>query len=582
MPSNYQKLVDAYYSNLCEGGRFSSIIAARQFAAQILGEQVAPGTSSTKLVEECLEAGLVRAAKEILKGASTPKDGFDLLVDLYQRQPNLSTRSSSSVQQQAYSTPLPIAYLAATLAGVSPEKTVYEPTAGHGALILNSAPAKAIVNELNAERATDLRAQGYQTTEFDASTYLPQQQVDVVIANPPFGTVQVNGKTRSWMVRGGDSTESYSTSQIDHAIAFQSLKAMKDNGRAVLILGAPMANKVGNREDASTTYNNAQNRAFYYSLYQNYNVTQHFCVSGNLYARQGTSFPVDLIVIEGRGRSFRRLPATDLPSVYRSFDELKELLPDVPTNQQSLDSSHRGLNSSSIDRSADTPRPGTDHNIPELPRTVGNASQLDDSARGEEGSHPDDRTSDRAGVDLSNRDSSDQRPSSGMGGINHDVQPNISGSVDVSGSQRPSLGAELMGIPSRSEQSKPGDSGALTGDDVRGMAGIDGSNLHSVNTGEVIVNEPTADLQQAENKQVPYKPQSQGSQIGTLVPVNMETAISSALARLEQQKGSLDDYVAEQLEIDSRDSLNKRFSAEQVDGLGRIQRLGEYYCLGNG
>ena len=50
---------------------------------------------------------------------------------------------------------------------------------------------------------------------------------------------------------------------------------------------------------------------------------------GNLYARQGTSYPVDVIVIEGRGKSSRRLPAAELPQVYSSYEALKELVPNV-------------------------------------------------------------------------------------------------------------------------------------------------------------------------------------------------------------------------------------------------------------
>ena len=112
---------------------------------------------------------------------------------------------------------------------------VYEPTAGHGALLLNANPNNVTVNELNPDRAADLIAQGFTVTQHDASTYLPEQQHDVVIANPPFGRVKdENNKTRRFAVLGNGR----STTQIDQAIALQSLQSMKDEGRAVLILGS--------------------------------------------------------------------------------------------------------------------------------------------------------------------------------------------------------------------------------------------------------------------------------------------------------------------------------------------------------
>jgi hypothetical protein len=47
---------------------------------------------------------------------------------------------------------LPIAYLASVLAGITPHTTVYEPSAGHGALLLGSNTGKVTVNELNPNR----------------------------------------------------------------------------------------------------------------------------------------------------------------------------------------------------------------------------------------------------------------------------------------------------------------------------------------------------------------------------------------------------------------------------------------------
>ncbi|MGB8698451.1 MAG: hypothetical protein WCD18_03455, partial [Thermosynechococcaceae cyanobacterium] len=296
----------------------------------VLGESIPAGSMLAKALEESIEGALVRVGREIVTQSRNPIEAFEGLIDLYERQPRLGVRTSTSLRQQAYSTPLPIAYLASNLAGIDRTKTIYEPTAGHGVLVLGSDPSRAYANELNPDRAADLQRQGFITSTVDATVHQPPEQVDVVIANPPFG--KVNGQ--SWQVRGGPATRAYRSTQLDHAIAFQSLSALKDEGRAVLILAAPMASKVGDLEKASNAYNGKQMGPFYKSLYDNYRVTEHITVGGELYGRQGTTFPVDVVVIEGRGKSSRRLPAVDLPKVYTSFESLKELLNHERTNQQ--------------------------------------------------------------------------------------------------------------------------------------------------------------------------------------------------------------------------------------------------------
>jgi hypothetical protein len=180
------------------------------------------------------------------------------------------------------------------------EKTVYEPTAGNGALLPAANPTLASVNELNRERAADLRQQGYTVTQEDAVTYLPAQQHDIVIANPPFNSV-MDERGRVKLFNLGR----YSTTQIDHAIALNALKAMKPEGRAVLILRG----KLGAEAERSNRYNLRSSRAFYFTLYQEYNVIHHFSIWGNLYHRQGDGFPIDLIAIAGKGKSSLPLPA---------------------------------------------------------------------------------------------------------------------------------------------------------------------------------------------------------------------------------------------------------------------------------
>ena len=158
--SNRQRLIEAFYVRFLGGGRFETISQARSLAKAILDEPVNPGEPLAKKVEEALEQGILLAAKHIVEcesdtPVSSSGDTYDRLVDLYQRQPTLGTRTSSSIEMQQYSTPAPLAYLAGKLAGVDHSKTVYEPTAGRGALLMLASPEKVLANELDPNRAAD-------------------------------------------------------------------------------------------------------------------------------------------------------------------------------------------------------------------------------------------------------------------------------------------------------------------------------------------------------------------------------------------------------------------------------------------
>ena len=94
-----------------------------------------------------------------------------------------------------------------------------------------------------------------------------------------------------------------------------------------------MLNEEGRRDG----YRAAAKRNFYYNLYKNFNVVDHFSVNGDMYSKQGASYPEDVIVIDGKGKSKRELPAADLPQEINSYEELKEKL-----NERSMVSREAG------------------------------------------------------------------------------------------------------------------------------------------------------------------------------------------------------------------------------------------------
>lgn len=309
-----------------QGRRFESIVQARKFAAEHAGvDMAAPGAK--KLLDETIERGAALRARQIVDGhrlrEEPPQNTFDALVDLYSRQPILAERTADSKLLQAYSTPAPIAYLASELAGIDRSKTVYEPTAGNGMLLLDADPKLVIANEIDPARAAFLKEIGVGfLTSNDALQHRAPALADVVIANPPFGKVTDEaGNFRRF------KTPKYVTTEIDHAIVFQALQDMKPDGSAVLIVaGKKPLGRERTEQAVKDLYNTQSSRAFYKALYDDYNVTDHFTIAGELYDRQGAAWPIDIIQITGRGKSDRPLPGVEVPRTYDSFEELKGLL----------------------------------------------------------------------------------------------------------------------------------------------------------------------------------------------------------------------------------------------------------------
>lgn len=363
---NVQALAAAYadYFASPDNG-FKGIVEARRFAVEKMGGKVQLGAGVLKKIDEAIELGAVLAATEIIEVSRrqnrSDKIIYDRLVDLYSRMPNLSVRTSTSVAQQAYSTPLPIAFLSSRLAGIDENTTVYEPAAGNGALLIEANPKRVIANELNEDRRANLRAQSFaQVFTRDGSEFLPtDDKVDVVITNPPFGVVR-DERDVPRDFKPDPSNPQYQTREIDHAIALKALEAMRDDGRAVLILGSVNKKTDHDEKARSDAYHGKAKREFFLTLYGQYNVVDHFTVSGDLYSKQGAGWPIDVIVIEGRGKSSRKVPAADVPPIYRSFDELKAKLDGTRSNSLGAPSQKPGNTAGGQDSAGhqDTDPPG--------------------------------------------------------------------------------------------------------------------------------------------------------------------------------------------------------------------------------
>lgn len=324
-------------------GELKTWADARKLAKERTGAVIDPGTPEAKELDEAIERASVLAARGIIEGAKeaglSPAKIYPHLVSLYEKMPKLGVRTSGSIERQAYSTPVPLAYVASRLAGIGPETSVYEPTAGNGALLIEATPkgSGSLANELDPKRAAFLRSLGFPTTLRDAAEQGPGRYFDAVVMNPPFGGVKEGGQNKRFPIKQ-DGETLFDTSEVDHAIAWKALTEMHADGRAVLILGGPNPQVIGK----GVAYRTGAKQRFYYALYQHYNVVEHVTVDGKLYERQGAGWPVDVIVIEGKGKSARPLPAKQPPRVLSSWDQVGELLSGQPRAAASADAGASG------------------------------------------------------------------------------------------------------------------------------------------------------------------------------------------------------------------------------------------------
>lgn len=257
---------------------------------------------------------------------------WNWLVDFDRGMPKLDVRTGDSKLRQAYSTPIPLAYLAGSVAGrqrliagggFGEGAKMYEPTAGTGllAMAFNSAQ----LNELDPTRANILRALHVPglVTQRDAMENVPERAPNVIVANPPFGTVPgPDGLPKVFVTPG------FETTQIDQAILLRALSQGTKKVAGVFIIGGhqDMRSKEGGRgTERESFYRAAAQTRFFRHLYDTYNVVDHFTVSGKLYQKMGAAWPVDVIVISGRGASKLARPYAVAPKVFETWDELERI-----------------------------------------------------------------------------------------------------------------------------------------------------------------------------------------------------------------------------------------------------------------
>lgn len=267
-------------------------------------------------IKELTELAIVNVAREISSTNETTQQKFENLVRLYNRQVNLSHRTSQSILLQQYSTPAPIAYLMGLFCNLDQLESgfAFEPSAGNGLLTIAGKPEQIHVNEIDFLRNRNLKTQGFASvTNQDASSAFESftKKFKAVLTNPPFGRLDRAVKFASYPIR-----------VLDHAMSIWALDTMADAGKAAIIIGGH------SRYDAAGRLQKGKNRLYFNYLYRHYNVLDVIPIDGKyLYTRQGTGVPVRLILISGR----KQVPRGAAPlkndtntTVVKSFEDLYE------------------------------------------------------------------------------------------------------------------------------------------------------------------------------------------------------------------------------------------------------------------
>ena len=240
---------------------------------QAYGCSSADGRWSLRDVYDMLELAQVMH----FASADLPADPGSCLAALIALDGNLPThtvRSEEQIELQQFSTPAPIAYLAALAARIAPTDLVLEPSAGTGLLaaFASRAGAHLVLNEIDPARAEMLGAAfpGVAVTRHDAELIhdllAPSIRPTAVLINPPF--------SRS-IGRHADPLAAFR-----HLRA--ALKRLGAGGRCAAIL--PTRVDTSSRAWAKAT--------------DGCTLTLHLELPANAYAKHGTSQPVKVMVLE--------------------------------------------------------------------------------------------------------------------------------------------------------------------------------------------------------------------------------------------------------------------------------------------
>lgn len=266
-------------------------------AAQAYGGTLAEGKFTIKDAYDALEAAVniyvERRVRDYLVAGFAPEDTLGLLQRVQDRLPTQAMRTREQQLHQQFSTPPTLAFAAVRAAGIRPDDVVLEPSAGVGSLAVLARAEGATVqtNEIAPRRQALLRHQGFATTAVDAEylhDLLPDEGVKptVIVMNPPFSAN--GGRT------GNDSS-------IGMSHVLQALQRLEPGGRLVAITGQTMTFGTSEGPSRAREASGAASRDWWVKVMDRYTVRANLAMPGSVYAKYGTTYGTQLLVIDKTG-----------------------------------------------------------------------------------------------------------------------------------------------------------------------------------------------------------------------------------------------------------------------------------------
>lgn len=524
-----KKFIDVVKLQLAFGRKFKSIVELRKMAER-LGLKDIKDTD----LQELAETAIVQRARSIAASEATDDAGkFKRILNLYVNQPSLNQRDSERVMKQQYSTPAPYAFLADMYVKGNGKviESALEPSAGNGMLTIGLPMDKVHVNDIDAQRLANLRRQGFKNvTSQDGTQPFADKNVDVVVTNPPFGSATPK------------EYDGYKISSLEGQMAINALESMKDDGRAAIIIG-------GKTEYAKNGSLNPKDKAFLGYLYSHYNVEDVINVDGSLYAKQGTSYPTRIILINGRRLNENAFPPVKdkaRAETVKDYDELYKRIEDDILRGERMDSSigeEGGKVNAGPDKqgAADTPK--------ERVRARERGGSESDGKRGSD-------VSDTSSVSGTHDDLDNQRG----------TEPGKDGELPDGDSRTDGTGAE----PTPSKEPTAGaNDGRVSGSGGTGGNDTQPSSDEPASTGSG--SGPRGQLQRVDKsvrglstEKVAYAPKSGNPfTLKAVMPADQQEAVNKNLEKL----GDADQFLVDELGYNDKDDLYSHLAAEQVDSV---------------
>jgi hypothetical protein len=320
-------IIDAVYQKLKAGESLGNVNDLVKLAEKVTGVSRTSGAWSIKGLYDAMEAGvnkhLLDRGKALME--MDPIEALKELRELMGRITTQGVRTDEQIKNQQFSTPPTEAYVAARVAGITPDDVVLEPSAGNGGLAVwpKSIGAETHVNEIGKGRVANLKELGFEPTAHDGevinSLLDDKVKPTIVLMNPPFSASTL---------KSHELKKNNNTFGFNHV--HSALQRLAPGGRLVAILGGGQANEP---EGGASLSGRKSGNWFTKMQGLGYQLRANVRINGKEYQKYGTNFATRIVVFDKEGSGFEpgavKSPSTVVRGNFDTLEEAYNALKDV-------------------------------------------------------------------------------------------------------------------------------------------------------------------------------------------------------------------------------------------------------------